>query len=258
MNGRFFLSLAHPEMRFRDIAKLVKGTRKSMDRQESGEVLNSHRILTWCSVSTRGRDRSVIGRRPRVSAPTDAIARVYLTRFGKARSRRCEKAVAVIVCGKRRDRYDASKSCYATFRAFPTFRASAQRVPEYKEAAPSISTRRSRGEPFRMMKHGWDNYVRYAWGKNELRPISKRGHSASIFGASNMGATIVDGLDTLYIMGLHDEFKQGRDWIAENLDFDIFIFAYFSIMCFSDILTLKSSPNLSKLYYIFFKSNIQK
>lgn len=72
-----------------------------------------------------------------------------------------------------------------------------------------------------MMKHGWDNYVRCAWGKNELRPISKRGHSASIFGASNMGATIVDGLDTLYIMGLHDEFKQGRDWIAENLDFDI-------------------------------------
>ncbi|KAF7402669.1 hypothetical protein HZH66_004936 [Vespula vulgaris] len=72
-----------------------------------------------------------------------------------------------------------------------------------------------------MMKHGWDNYVRYAWGKNELRPISKKGHSASIFGTSTMGATIVDGLDTLYIMGLHDEFKQGRDWIAENLDFDI-------------------------------------
>ncbi|XP_012260571.1 mannosyl-oligosaccharide 1,2-alpha-mannosidase IA isoform X2 [Athalia rosae] len=72
-----------------------------------------------------------------------------------------------------------------------------------------------------MMKHGWDNYVRYAWGKNELRPISKKSHSASIFGATNMGATIVDGLDTLYLMGLHDEFKQGRDWIAENLDFDL-------------------------------------
>lgn len=89
-----------------------------------------------------------------------------------------------------------------------------------------------------MMKHGWDNYVRYAWGKNELRPISKRGHSASIFGASNMGATIVDGLDTLYIMGLHDEFKQGRDWIAENLDFDIVstIFACFYIrISFGDI-----------------------
>jgi mannosyl-oligosaccharide alpha-1,2-mannosidase len=69
-----------------------------------------------------------------------------------------------------------------------------------------------------MMKHAWDNYVRYAWGKNELRPISKRGHSASIFGAVSLGATIVDGLDTLYIMGLEEEFKQGRDWIAENFD----------------------------------------
>lgn len=82
-----------------------------------------------------------------------------------------------------------------------------------------------------MMKHGWDNYVRYAWGKNELRPISKRGHSASIFGASNMGATIVDGLDTLYIMGLHDEFKQGRDWIAETLDFDIVSTLFICIFC---------------------------
>jgi mannosyl-oligosaccharide alpha-1,2-mannosidase len=72
-----------------------------------------------------------------------------------------------------------------------------------------------------MMKHAWDNYVRYAWGKNELRPISKRGHSASIFGSMSLGATIVDGLDTLYIMGLEKEFKQGRDWIAEHFDINL-------------------------------------
>ncbi|XP_034944154.1 mannosyl-oligosaccharide alpha-1,2-mannosidase IA-like [Chelonus insularis] len=85
----------------------------------------------------------------------------------------------------------------------------------------------------KMMKFGWDNYVRYAWGKNELRPISKRGHSASIFGASSMGASIVDGLDTLYIMGLHDEYKQGRDWIAANLDFDVvsFLTIYYLLDC---------------------------
>ncbi|CAB0033632.1 unnamed protein product [Trichogramma brassicae] len=76
-------------------------------------------------------------------------------------------------------------------------------------------------QKLQMMKHGWSNYVRYAWGKNELRPISKRAHSASIFGSSMIGATIVDGLDTLYIMGLHEEFKQGRDWIEKNLNFDI-------------------------------------
>ncbi|KAI4460238.1 mannosyl-oligosaccharide alpha-12-mannosidase-related [Holotrichia oblita] len=71
-----------------------------------------------------------------------------------------------------------------------------------------------------MMKHAWDNYVRYAWGKNELRPMSKRGHSASIFGNMPLGATILDGLDTLYIMGMMDEFRQGRDWVVNELDVD--------------------------------------
>jgi mannosyl-oligosaccharide alpha-1,2-mannosidase len=85
-----------------------------------------------------------------------------------------------------------------------------------------------------MMKHAWDNYVRYAWGKNELRPISKRGHSASIFGSMSLGATIVDGLDTLYIMGLEEEVKQGRDWIAENFDINLAVsYVYFitDILC---------------------------
>ncbi|CAL8139896.1 unnamed protein product [Orchesella dallaii] len=71
-----------------------------------------------------------------------------------------------------------------------------------------------------MMKDSWDNYVKYAWGHNELRPISQRGHSASIFGPAKIGATIVDALDTLYIMGLHDEYKQARDWVEHNLDFE--------------------------------------
>lgn len=67
-----------------------------------------------------------------------------------------------------------------------------------------------------MMKHGWDNYVKYAWGKNELKPVSKREHSGSVFGSASMGATIVDSLDTLLIMGLNDEYKHGRDWVANN------------------------------------------
>lgn len=74
-----------------------------------------------------------------------------------------------------------------------------------------------------MMQHAWDNYVRYAWGKNELRPLSKRGHSASIFGTMPLGATILDGLDTLYIMGMNEEFKQGRDWIVNELDVETMV-----------------------------------
>ncbi|CAG9824004.1 unnamed protein product [Phaedon cochleariae] len=80
--------------------------------------------------------------------------------------------------------------------------------------------RERRNKVKEMMKHAWSNYVRYAWGKNELKPISKRGHGASIFGALPLGATILDGLDTLYVMGLDEEFRQARDWVADELDVD--------------------------------------
>uniref|UniRef100_A0A1B6EGX0 alpha-1,2-Mannosidase n=1 Tax=Clastoptera arizonana TaxID=38151 RepID=A0A1B6EGX0_9HEMI len=91
-------------------------------------------------------------------------------------------------------------------------------IEESDQLDPVSSMRRTKVKE--MMKYSWDNYVRYAWGKNELRPISKRGHSGSIFGSASLGATIMDGLDTLYIMGMMDEFKQGRDWIAENYSLD--------------------------------------
>ncbi|XP_023034919.1 mannosyl-oligosaccharide alpha-1,2-mannosidase IA isoform X1 [Drosophila willistoni] len=71
-----------------------------------------------------------------------------------------------------------------------------------------------------MMKHAWHNYKLYAWGKNELRPLSQRPHSGSIFGSYDLGATIVDGLDTLYIMGLEREYKEGRDWIERKFSLD--------------------------------------
>ncbi|XP_053536588.1 mannosyl-oligosaccharide 1,2-alpha-mannosidase IB isoform X2 [Ictalurus punctatus] len=72
-----------------------------------------------------------------------------------------------------------------------------------------------------MMKHAWDSYRQYGWGHNELKPIAKKGHSTNIFGNSQLGASIVDALDTLYIMGLHDEFKDGQEWIEKNLDFSV-------------------------------------
>lgn len=84
---------------------------------------------------------------------------------------------------------------------------------------PNPDVRKKRDHVKEMMKHAWDGYVKYAWGKNEVRPISLRGHSASIFGSASMGATIVDALDTLYIMEMTDEYNKARDWVAENLDF---------------------------------------
>lgn len=71
-----------------------------------------------------------------------------------------------------------------------------------------------------MMQHAWQGYEKYGWGANEHRPISKTAHSGSIFGAASFGATIVDAIDTLYIMEMDEEYKKARDWIAQNLNFD--------------------------------------
>ena len=72
-----------------------------------------------------------------------------------------------------------------------------------------------------MTLHAWNGYKKYAWGSNELKPLSKVGHSAGIFGgagANDLGATIVDALDTLYLMGFYDEFELGKNWILKNLN----------------------------------------
>lgn len=66
-----------------------------------------------------------------------------------------------------------------------------------------------------MMTHAWESYKKYAWGQNELRPLKKQGYEGS-FLKGNLGVTIVDSLDTLYIMGMTEEFNLGRDWIEEN------------------------------------------
>jgi mannosyl-oligosaccharide alpha-1,2-mannosidase len=71
----------------------------------------------------------------------------------------------------------------------------------------------------RMMKHAWDNYEKYAWGMDELKPMEKSG----INWGKDIGyaATIIDSLDTLYIMGFIEEFKRGRDYVVANVTFEI-------------------------------------
>ena len=35
-----------------------------------------------------------------------------------------------------------------------------------------------------------------------------------------MGTTLVDSLDTLWLMDMKDEFWEGRDWVRDHLDHD--------------------------------------
>ncbi|GAB2219991.1 hypothetical protein Droror1_Dr00007632 [Drosera rotundifolia] len=66
------------------------------------------------------------------------------------------------------------------------------------------------------MLHAWSSYEKYAWGQDELQPQTKNGVNS--FGG--LGATLVDSLDTLYIMGLDEQFQRAREWIVNSLDFN--------------------------------------
>jgi len=74
-----------------------------------------------------------------------------------------------------------------------------------------------------MALFAWSNYEKYAWGENELKPITKQGHSAGVFGSAptRLGATIVDGLDTMFLMGFKSEYERGRKWILKRLDIHV-------------------------------------
>src|SRR5207245_7358271 len=65
--------------------------------------------------------------------------------------------------------------------------------------------------------HAWNNYERYAWGHDALRPLSKTGHDW--YGESLL-MTPVDALDTLILMHLDAEAARARSLIVNNLSFD--------------------------------------
>ena len=64
------------------------------------------------------------------------------------------------------------------------------------------------------MKFAWAGYTKYAFGNDEVLPQS-RGTSNNWGG---MGTTLVDSLDTLWLMGLKDEFWKARDWVRDRLE----------------------------------------
>lgn len=65
------------------------------------------------------------------------------------------------------------------------------------------------------MRHSWTNYRQYAWGYDMLKPRSKKPDHWF-----NLGLTIVDGADTLIMMGLQEEVTQALEWMENELKFD--------------------------------------
>jgi len=65
--------------------------------------------------------------------------------------------------------------------------------------------------------HAWNNYERYAWGHDALRPLSKTAHDW--YGQSLL-MTPIDALDTLVLMNLDAEAVKTRSLIVTELSFD--------------------------------------
>ncbi|XP_063632845.1 endoplasmic reticulum mannosyl-oligosaccharide 1,2-alpha-mannosidase [Cydia splendana] len=63
-------------------------------------------------------------------------------------------------------------------------------------------------------RHAWKGYKTHAWGHDNLKPLS--GMPYDWF---SLGLTIVDALDTAFIMGLTEEFDEGREWVSKELVF---------------------------------------
>lgn len=63
-------------------------------------------------------------------------------------------------------------------------------------------------------KKTWDGYKKYAWLHDELKPQS--GTFSDPF--AKWGATLVDSLDTLWIMGMKDDFEEAVEAVGE-IDF---------------------------------------
>ena len=68
--------------------------------------------------------------------------------------------------------------------------------------------------------HAWDGYKRVAWGRDEMRPVSGTAHDFFVPGRT-FGLSIVEALDTLYVMELDDEVARATRWILDFLDFDV-------------------------------------
>jgi len=98
------------------------------------------------------------------------------------------------------------------------------RRPQSPTAASSNTTLTEvrRAAVVAAMRHSWAGYRRYAWGRDELRPLSKgyTNWDCSASSCRSLGLTMIDGLDTLWVMGLKKEFQEAVDYIAANLTFD--------------------------------------
>ncbi len=87
--------------------------------------------------------------------------------------------------------------------------ASQQRPPSDPELAERVKAE---------LLHAWSGYTQYAWGHDDLLPVTKTWRDW--YGKETLLMTAVDTMSTLAIMRLDDELKKTVDYVGKNLSFD--------------------------------------
>lgn len=64
-------------------------------------------------------------------------------------------------------------------------------------------------------EHSWRGYRRFAWGRDEVRPISLCGSD----GWGGVAVTLIDALDTAMLMGMDGYAKEAVGWLGSNWSF---------------------------------------
>src|SRR5579862_1014662 len=71
------------------------------------------------------------------------------------------------------------------------------------------------------MAWAWRNYVELAFGQDQIKPVSGGAEPFLLKNGPSLGLSLVEALDTLYLMGLDSELEEAVRWIEKNLHFDI-------------------------------------
>lgn len=88
----------------------------------------------------------------------------------------------------------------------------------FGKKSDEVNWKERRDEVKDVFLQSWKGYEKYAWGKDIYKPISKTG---SNMGPKPLGWIIVDSLDTLKIMELDEELEHAKEWVKNELSYDM-------------------------------------
>ena len=84
-------------------------------------------------------------------------------------------------------------------------------TPSAAASASAVAINEYRRQQVRQaFLHAWTGYDHYAWGHDEIRPVTNETNDSW----GGWGATMVDGLDTAMIMGLDEQVAKARTHVA--------------------------------------------